>query len=414
MPRIGDLMVDVRSITLLGHKDHGKSTLIGNILMLTKSVTKVRINEAKKYSKRLHKTFEPAFILDSFHEEREGGLTIDITRAEILYKRVAFSFIDVPGHEELIKNMISGASYANTALLLVSAKSGEGIRDQTKRHLFIAKMMGIDYLVVAVNKMDTVAYSKEAFDSIKESLMDFIIKIGFDGKNVSFVPISAYKGDNLIKRSKNMPWYKGGTLLELLYMNSGHDSAKDDGALRIVLQGFLNNRRNMVAGRIVRGHIKVGEKNTCIIPLDVNISVKGIIAGGKRVRSARVGDSVALELDREVAKDPRGAILCGEAYCPVARKNIKARVFVTGRLSGRLSIRFNGIEVACRSIKIEAQLDTTTGEKIDSKNVKVLNAIDAELELDRRVPAESFVETRELGRFTLYSGNEFAGIGIIS
>jgi small GTP-binding protein len=406
-------MVEVRSITMLGHKDHGKSTLIGSILMLTNSVTNVRINEAKKYSKKLHRDFEPAFILDSFHEEREGGLTIDITRAEILYNKVAFSLIDVPGHEELIKNMISGASYANTALLLVSAKKDEGIRGQTKRHLFIAKMMGIDYLVVAVNKMDTVEYSKKAFDSIMDELTEFIMKIGFDKRNVSFVPISAYKGDNILKKSRDMPWYRGKPLLEAIYENSGKNASKDDSALRIVLQGVLNGRKNMVAGRIVRGHIKVGEKGTCIIPLDINVTVKSIEAGGRRVRSAHVGDSVALELNRNVNKDPRGAILCGEAYCPIARKSIRARVFVIGKLDGKLSIRFNGIEVGCNSIKINSQIDTTTGETIGSKNIKVLNAVDAEIVLESKIPAESFTETRELGRFTLYSGKEFSGIGII-
>ncbi len=403
----------VHSITLLGHKDHGKSTLIGNLLMLTNSVTQTRIKEAETYSKKLHKNFEPAFILDSFFAERAGGLTIDITRAEISYKGTAFSFIDVPGHEELIKNMISGASYASIALLLVSAQKDEGIRDQTKRHLFIAKMMGIDRLVIAVNKMDTVGYAKGSFESIKKELTSFITKIGFEADNVSFVPVSAYAGDNLVKKSTSMRWYKGRPLLELLYKYSGYDSAKDDGALRIVLQGILNGRKDLVAGRIVRGHIKVGEKGTCIIPLDINVSVKGILAGGKRVRSARVGDGVALELDREVTKDPRGAILCGESYCPIARRSINARIFVTRRLGGKLSVRFNGIEVACTSIKIGSQIDTTTGEQMEGKKAQVLNAIDAELVLDRKIPAESFMETRELGRFTLYSGKEFAGIGII-
>jgi bifunctional enzyme CysN/CysC/sulfate adenylyltransferase subunit 1 len=403
----------VVNIALLGHKDHGKSTLIGNLLIKTGAATQVRMKEAEHYSKKLHKQFEPAFILDSFSEEREGGMTYDTTRGEIKYKDIAFALIDVPGHEELIKNMISGASYGEIALLLVSAKKSEGINDQTKRHLFIAKMMGIDYLVVAVNKMDTVGYLREPFESIKEELMDFITKIGFDRSNVSFVPVSAYIGDNLVKRSGNMRWYRGRHLLELLYENSKHKGAKDDGALRITLQGLLNDRKDLVAGRIVRGHIKVGEKGTCIVPLNVNVSVKGIIVKGKRVKSARVGESVALELDKEVNKDPRGAIICGESYCPIARARINARIFVTGRLNGRLSIRFNGMEVECSSIKMASQIDTTTGEPIGNKRVKALNAIDAELELVKKIPAESFAETRELGRFVLYSGKEFAGIGIV-
>ena len=158
--------MEVKSITLLGDKDNGKSTTIGSMLILTKSVTEERVKEAKKISKELGRSFEPGFILDSFSEEREGGLTIDITRAQVAYKNHAFEFIDVPGHEEFIKNMISGASYASSALLIVSAKPQEGVKEQTKRHVFISRMLGIKNLVVAVNKMDAVKYKESAFKAI--------------------------------------------------------------------------------------------------------------------------------------------------------------------------------------------------------------------------------------------------------
>ena len=159
----------VKKITLLGHKDHGKSTLIGNMLILTDRVNPAKLKEAQRTSKELAKRFEPGFILDSFSEEREGGLTIDTTRTEkIPHKGLAFEFIDVPGHEELIKNMMSGASQADIAVLIISAKSDEGIRDQTKRHLFIAKMLGIRKLVVAVNKMDLIGYQEAQVRCDKE------------------------------------------------------------------------------------------------------------------------------------------------------------------------------------------------------------------------------------------------------
>ena len=134
----------VKRITLLGHKDHGKSTLIGNMLILTNRINPAKLQEAERTSAQIGTRFEPGYILDSFHEEREGGLTIDTTRTEkIPYNELAFEFIDVPGHEELIKNMISGASQADIAVLIVSAKADEGIREQTKRHLFVARMLGI-------------------------------------------------------------------------------------------------------------------------------------------------------------------------------------------------------------------------------------------------------------------------------
>jgi len=351
----------VRQITLLGHKDHGKSTLIGSLLMLTKSVTQTRINEAKKYSKKLNKDFEPAFILDSFHEEREGGLTIDTTRAEVLYKNTAFSFIDVPGHEELINNMISGASYASVALLIVSAKKDEGIQDQTKRHLFIARMLGIKKLIVAINKMDLVEFSEQRFMQIKDELSDFINRIGFRSEDVSYIPISAYKGENILDHSANMKWYKGPTLLEALKDTPEAGRAKNDGALRIILQGFLNGKRNSVMGKVVRGSIRLGEKATCIIPLNVNVIIKSIVVRGKRVNSAKEGNSVVLGLDREINQDVRGSIICGEAYCPIPTDNIRARVFLTKALGKDTTIKFNGMEIRC-SIKPLSYIDPTTGQ----------------------------------------------------
>ena len=180
----------IQQITMLGHKDHGKSTLIGSLLMSTGSATEERIADAKNTSKKLGKQFEPAFILDAFSEEREGGLTIDTARAQIKYMGKAFELIDVPGHEELIKNMLSGASYANTAVLVVSAAKDEGIKPQTKRHLFLAKMLGIRHFIVAVNKMDTVGYSQNDYEMIKNDIAAYLDDIGVHSQSVNFVPIS--------------------------------------------------------------------------------------------------------------------------------------------------------------------------------------------------------------------------------
>ena len=406
-------MASVRSITLLGHKDHGKSTLIGNLLMLTKSVTQMRVKEAEKYSKKLHKNFEPAFILDSFHEEREGGLTIDITRAEIQYKDVAFSFIDVPGHEELIKNMISGASYASTALLLVSAKRDEGIRDQTKRHLFIAKMLGIDNLVVAVNKMDSVGYGKARFDEVAEGIAPFIKRIGFPESNVRFIPVSAYKGDNLVKRSPNMKWYKGKTLLELIYEDSEWGPRNGDNILRILVQGRLGDgKKEVITGKIISGRIKVGER-VCITPIDTYANVNGITVGGKSRGSAKVGENVALRMNKRIVGEVRGGLVCGGDYCPVPRDRLSAQIFVVRRMDKDTSIRFNGIEIPC-IIKPLEYIDPTTGDVTEKGRIAPLGAARAEVRLSKKIPAESFSTTRELGRFVIYSRNEFVGMGIVS
>ncbi len=381
------------------------------MLMLTGAATKVRIKEAQEYSKRLHKAFEPAFILDSFAEERLNEMTIDTTRAEIKYKDLAFAFIDVPGHEELIKNMISGASYGEVALLLVSAKKDEGIRDQTKRHLYIARMLGIDKLLVAVNKMDTVSYKESTFENVKNELSQFIEKIGFEKSKTLFIPISAYKGDNLVKKSANLKWYNGSTLVDAIYKNAKSEGRNQSGALRMITQGGLDDSR-LVLGKVISGSVHMGEK-VSLLPTGGDAVVKEIIVKGKKTRAAGTGLNVALRLDRSTKAELRGTVISSSNSKPALKDRIKARVFVTGRIGKDLSIKFNGVDIGCKSLKILNGIDVTTGERTASKTAEPLNAMEAELSLEKKIPVEAYETTRELGRFVLYSNSVFAGIGII-
>jgi translation elongation factor EF-1alpha len=403
----------VKSVALLGHKDHGKSTLIGSMLMQTGAATQARIREAEMYSKRMHKPFEPAFILDSFAEERLGEMTFDTTRAEIKHNGLAFALIDVPGHEELIKNMISGASYGEIALLLVSAKQDEGVRDQTKRHLFISRMLGIDRLIVAVNKMDTVGYSQERFEDVERELSRFIFKIGFAKQNVHFVPISAYKGENLVKKSQKIKWYRGRPLIDVLYDEARKGGKKHEGALRIITQGTISgDKGELIVGRVVNGSVSVGERIS-VLPLGSNATVEGIVVKGKKVRTGVIGENVALALDRVIDGELRGSVIASSANKPELKDKIKLKIFVTGRFGKRTLARFNGTEIACKSVKILHDIDTTTGEIVRTKKAKPLEAVEAEVRLVRKVPVESYDVTRELGRFVLYSDSKFAGIGTL-
>jgi small GTP-binding protein len=404
----------VKKITLLGHKDHGKSTLIGNMLILTNRVNPAKLKEAERTSEQLGKRFEPGFILDSFHEEREGGLTIDTTRTEkIPHKDIAFEFIDVPGHEELIKNMMSGASQADIAVLIVSAKADEGIRDQTKRHLFIAKMLGIRKLVVAVNKMDLVAYKEEKFDAIKKHMAKFIENMGFTRGNVYFVPISAYMKDNLVKKSSNMKWYSGRPLIDLLYMNAKEEYTKKANAeLRVLLQGFIDHTGTVMAGKIVSGKMRLGDK-VRIWPSGFGSSISRIFVKGANVKAAKLGTNVAVALRDKFNSDVRGSVMADDENSPKLRKVVKALIFVTRPTLANMKIKFNNIEIGCNSLKVLKHIDTTTGERKEGNRLKALDAIEADIELERKLPFESYERTEELGRFLLYSRGEFAGIGIV-
>lgn len=404
----------VINVSLLGQKDHGKSTLIGSLLIQTGAATKVRMKEAEIYSRKLHKPFEPAFILDSFPEEREQGMTYDTTRVEIPFIDVAFALIDVPGHEELIKNMISGASYGEIALLVVSAKKGEGIKNQTKRHLFISRMLGIGKLVVAINKMDGIGYDKDTFDRIRRDLERFIAEIGFDRRNVCFVPISAYKGENLMKKSAEIKWYKGRPLIELLYKYAKSEGIAQKRALRVVVQGVIpEGRKRLVVGKIVSGRVNEGE-HAIILPSGNKVTVKGITVKGRRKGSAETGENVALELDGKLDDDLRGSVISSIGDLPRLNDTIKSRVFVTGKLGEDMRIKFNGVEIKCADIRVLSRIDATTGEKTASKEVRPLDALDAKILLSKKIPVERYDVTREIGRFVMYNGNKFVGIGVIT
>ncbi len=402
----------ITRVTLLGHKDHGKSTLIGSMLMATHSVTETRISEAKKISKQLGRQFEPGYILDSFSEEREGGLTIDTTRAQVKYKDSAFEFIDVPGHEELIKNMMSGASYADFALLLISAKPDEGIRDQTKRHLFLAKMMGIKRIVIAVNKMDTIDYSRERFHEIESSILEFLERIGFNKAHVTFVPISAYNSENLVAKSGKMPWYRGLTLLDELEKLSLEKKGAAGEKLYAIMQGVIPGAEDVAAGKMVSGELKVGDK-VSLLPGSGVYAVKEIIVKGKKARKADPGQNVALRFDKDLEFDARGSVMCRSNDKVKARDTVESIIFVTKALGRATKIKFGGSEIPC-DVRITKLLDTTTGKESPGKALEPLSAARASLKLQRQIVAEPFDRLPDLGRFVLYDEGGFAGIGIIT
>lgn len=403
----------VNRVTLLGNKDHGKSTLIGNLMIQTGSVSEQRINDAKKTSKKLERQFEPGYILDSFQEEREREMTIDTTRAQVKYKNTGFEFIDVPGHEELMKNMLSGASYADFALLLVSAKPGEGITSQTKRHIFVAKMFGIDRLIVAVNKLDAVDYSQERFDQIVAGIRSYLEKIGFKDDKVSFIPISAYNAENLVKTSPNMKWYSGKSLIDALISMSKAGKEKRDGELLVSVQGLFEGDERLVFGKVLSGNLKRGE-SLVSLPNDKSAKVVDIFASGSRKGSAGKGNVVTLRLDKSIGTSIRGSILARRKDACNSGSSIHALLLTTRPINGSLGVKINGVEVKCKKMVVSKAIDIATGECKAAKRIKPLNAGSVDLELDRKVPSDLFERTPEIGRFLLYANKSFAGVGIIT
>ena len=298
-------------ITMLGEKDHGKSTFIGNLLIATGSASDYRIKEAQKHSKMGR--FEPAYILDSFTEEREQEMTIDTTRAEIVQDGNIYEFIDVPGHLELIKNMLSGASNGDLAILMVSAKPDEGFQPQTKRHVFLANLLGISSLIVAINKIDIANYDQKTFERIKGEVEAYLKAIGFK-KPLVFVPISAYNNENIVTKSEKIPWYNGKPMLDLVkefaaeYGGAIKPKLK---ALRLFVQDAMDDSENSVVfGTVQSGKVAVGEKIK-IEPGAQYANVLELHVKGRKAKSAKIGTNVAMKLDK-IGLAKRGTIISSE------------------------------------------------------------------------------------------------------
>ena len=282
------------NLVVVGHKDHGKSTLIGRLLYDSKAIPESKLQEIRaELDKSGRKGFEFAFLLDSLEEERQGGLTIDITQMPFKSKKYFYSIIDCPGHREFIKKMFTGASQADASVLVVSAK--EGIQDQTKQHAFLIKTLGIRQLVVAVNKMDESNYEETKFREMVEKLKPILASLGYT--DVPFVPISALKGENVFGKSDKMQWYAGSTLIQTLDDNIRPQETPTDKPLRACVQDVYKQETGVtIVCKVVTGTLEVG-KTVSFLPSGKVGKVKVIEVFGNNPEKAMPGDSVGLIIE---------------------------------------------------------------------------------------------------------------------
>jgi len=282
------------NLVVIGHKDHGKSTLIGRLLYDSKAVLEQKMQEiTAELEKSGRKEFQFAFLLDSLEEERKGGLTIDIIQTPFKSKKYQYTIIDCPGHREFIKKMLTGASQADAAVLVVSAK--EGIEDQTKQHVFLAKTLGIRQLVVAINKMDLAKYEEKVFTEICEAVDRIVESLGFE--NVPKVPISALNGDNVFASSQNMKWHQGLTLIETLDHVIKPIQLPSEMPLRGCVQDIYNmENKEIVICKIGTGSLETG-RTVYFSPSGKKGIVETIEMFGSQLEKAVSGDSVGLTIN---------------------------------------------------------------------------------------------------------------------
>jgi len=355
------------NLVTIGHVDHGKSTLVGRLLFDSGAIREDQLRKLKEEAKEKGKeTFEFAFVMDRLKEERERGLTIDIMHQKFETGKYYFTIIDAPGHRDFIKNMITGTSEADGAILVVSAK--EGPQEQTKEHIFLAKILGVDQLIVAINKMDTVNYDEKRFNEVKEEVIKLLKAVGYKVEDILFIPISAYNGDNVVKKSDKTPWYKGPTVVEAL------DQFKEperpiDKPLRIPIQDVysISGVGTVPVGRVETGVLKKGDK-VVFVPSGVTGEVKSIEMHHEEIPEAKPGDNIGFNV-RGVAKDQikRGDVAAHPDSAPKPVKEFTAQIIVLNHptvISKGYTpvVHAHTAQVACQFVEILKKLDPKTGQ----------------------------------------------------
>lgn len=403
------------NLVFIGHKDHGKSTLIGRLLYDSKAILKQKLEEIRTELKQTGKTFRFAFLLDSLEEERRGGLTIDIMQTPFKSKKYLYTIIDCPGHREFIRKMLTGASQADAAVLVVSAK--EGVQDQTRQHAFLAKTLGIKQLVVAVNKMDKVGYKKKPYQKTCNGLTPVLKSLGYT--EMPMTPVSAMEGDNVYKKSEKMKWFKGPALIQTLDETISPIGLPLNKPLRGVVQdvySYENNQR-IIACKIETGTIKLGEK-IVFNPSGEKGSLKRILAFGKAIEKAEPGDSIGLIVDG-IDSVSRGEVLSYPENQPEDVESFTAEIILLSDIQikndSEVTIRYGTAKKKCKIQRILSEIDPVN-LTINSKYPEVLtNESVGEVEFMALDPlcVEKYSDFPELGRFVIEGKKGTAAAGII-
>ena len=397
-----------QNLAIIGHVDHGKSTLVGRLLYETGSVPEHVIEQHKEEAEEKGKGgFEFAYVMDNLAEERERGVTIDIAHQEFDTDEYYFTIVDCPGHRDFVKNMITGASQADNAVLVVAAD--DGVAPQTREHVFLARTLGINELIIGVNKMDLVDYGESKYEEVKDEVGDLLNQVRFDTEKASFIPISAFEGDNIAETSDNTDWYSGDTLLEAL---NGLPEVEPptDAPLRLPIQDVytISGIGTVPVGRIETGTMEPGN-NVSFQPSDVGGEVKTVEMHHEEVPSAGPGDNVGFNV-RGIGKDDiRRGDVCGPADDPPSvAETFQAQVVVMQHPSVITSgytpvFHAHTAQVACTIESIDQKLDPSTGE-VAEENPDFIQSGDAAIVTVRPqkpLSLEPSGEIPELGSFAV-------------
>jgi bifunctional enzyme CysN/CysC len=403
------------NIVIVGHVDHGKSTLLGRLYADTGSLPEGKLEKVQAICRQQGKEFEYAFLFDAFLEEQEQGITIDTARTFFIWKERQYIIIDAPGHKEFLKNMISGAARAEAALLLIDAL--EGVKEQSRKHGYLLSLLGVRQFAVVVNKMDLVGYREDVFAGIEKEYREYLEQFKVSPQQV--IPVSAKLGDNIATRSSAMPWYTGPTVLDIL-SRFQKEAARPEQPLRFPVQDVYKfDARRILAGRITAGRLRVGDR-LVFCPSNKSARINSIEAFNvdPPPAEAHAGQSIGITLDEQLFVE-RGEIASQQDHLPFVSTAFRVNLFWLGRRplerGQKYGLRLVTREIECEVATIHRIIDTADlsqrqgGESIAKNQV-------AEVTVRTKAPvafdlSSSFEAT---GRFVLVDDYDIAGGGIIT
>jgi len=410
------------NLVFVGHVDHGKSTSVGRILFDTGNIPEQEMKKIQEEAKKLGKeTFGLAFVMDRMKEERERGLTIDVAHRKFDTKKYYFTIIDAPGHRDFVKNMITGASQADAAVLVVAAK--DGVQPQTKEHAWLTKTLGVNQLIVDINKMDEVDYKEKRFEEVKKEVSEILKPIGVDVSKVTFIPTAAFvTGENMTKKAgENMGWYKGPTLIEAIDALTPPEKLVDK-PLRLPIQDVytITGVGSVPVGRVETGILKPGDK-LVFEPSGSTGEVKSIEMHHEQLPKAEPGDNVGFNVRGLGKGDTRRGDVAGTVdKPPTVVEDFTAQIVVlqhpTAITKGYTPVfHCHTTQVACTFIELLKKIDPASGE-VKKENPDTLKSGDAavvKLKPTRPLVIEKAADFPPLGRFAIRDMGVTVGAGMV-
>ena len=408
------------NLAVIGHIDHGKSTLVGRLMYETGAVKEHIIEKYQQEAKDKGKeSFAFAWVMDTLKEERERGITIDVAHQRFDTNKYYFTIVDCPGHRDFVKNMITGASQADAAILVVSAK--DGVQAQTKEHVFLARTLGINQLIIAMNKMDEVDYAEDKFTAVKDELVQLLKMVGYKPDEIEFIPTSAFVGDNISKLSEKIKWYKGLTILQAL------DTLKEPDKpvklpLRIPVQDVytISGIGTVPVGRVETGRMKKGD-TVIFMPSKVSGEVKSIEMHHEEIPEAVPGDNIGWNVRGVDKKSIRRGDVCGNTDKPPAvAEEFTAQIVVLQHPSA-ITVGYTPVfhchtaQVACTLMSLDKKLDPRTGQ-VKEENPTFIKAGDAAIVTIRPTTPlciEKIKEIPQLGRFAIRDMGQTIAAGMV-